>query len=753
MKQKLTLTLSIIFAVTIIFFACQDEELPKVTSINKIELTLTEDSTSYVFTQLKCDLNQNPKFEIEQYGYCWDTVANVNIQNQSNNFENLTNQSFTESIENLLPNKTYYVKAYIQNGDVIIYSNELTIQTLDARPVVTTSDITNILANSAQSGGEVEAYETLFPITQRGVCWAKTQNPTIADSLTNNGTGNGTFTSQLQNLDIGVNYYVRAYAINSEGINYGEEKSFSTLDGIPNLKTDSIRNITATSATFYGNILENDGLEILEKGFCWHTSTDPSVDNNTQVVSDNTLGSYNAVINGLAINTTYYVRAYVKNEAGTFYGNELSFTTEDGLPSGLSTTVISDITATTAKSGGTIQDDGGFDITSRGVCWNTITNPTTADSHTTDGTGTGSFTSNITGLNVSSTYYVRAYATNANGTVYGSELSFNTKDGLPSGLSTTAITDITDSSATSGGNITDDGGFAINARGVCWNTNINPTIDNDTSLNGSGAGTFISELKNLSSSTKYYVRAYARNVNGTNYGNEISFETEFVCGDKVKDYDGNEYNTVLIGNQCWLAENLKTTHYADGTPINLVENSTDWYTLGEIDKAMCYYNNTTTNKEIYGGLYTWAAAMDGVASSIANPSEIQGACPDGWHLPSDAEWKELEMYLGMSQSDADLTGSRGTNEGSKIAGNSYLWSNGDLESDAEFGESGFLALPGGYRRNTGDFEGLSNGAAFWSTSDSGSEAWRRWLYHLQSAVSRDNYYYKYFGFSIRCVKD
>jgi len=524
MKKWILLLLTFAALWIVIIQACKDEELPEVTSINKIELTLTEDSTSYVFAQLKCDLNQNPKFEIEQYGFCWDTIANVTIEKENNSFENLTDQSFNATIESLLPQKTYYVKGYIQNGDVIIYSNELTIQTLDARPVVTTIDITNILANSAQAGGVVEAYETLFPITQRGVCWAKIQNPTIADSLTNNGTGNGTFTSQLQNLDIGVNYYIRAYAVNSEGITYGNEISFSTLDGVPELTTDSIKNITATNATLYGNIIENDGLEILEKGFCWNTSTNPSIANNSQIVTGNTLGNFNAEITGLVVNTTFYVKAYIKNESGTFYGDEIIFSTNDGLSS-VVTNSVSNITAISASCSGSINDNGGFAITARGMCWSKNENPSITDSHTTDGTGSGDFTSTLTGLDANTTYYVRAYATNINGTTYGNQLNFTTEDGLPT-IITTAISNITATSAQSGGNITDDGGAPITERGICWSTSQNPTLSSNYISNGSGTGNFTAALTSLNANSTYYVRAYAKNAAGTTYGNELNFTTD-----------------------------------------------------------------------------------------------------------------------------------------------------------------------------------------------------------------------------------
>jgi uncharacterized protein (TIGR02145 family) len=1028
MKQKITIAFILTIISITIFWACKEEDLPEIPSNNKIELTIIEDSTSYVFSEIICNFNQLPNFIIEQYGFCWDTLASVNIEKQSNALVNLTNLTFQETIEELLPNTTYYVKSYIQNGDIIIYSNELMVQTLDARPNVSTNDITNILAKSAESGGIADAYEVLFPITQRGICWAKTQNPSIADSLTINGTGNGTFTSQLQHLDIGINYYVKAYAINSEGISYGEEKSFSALDGIPNLTTDSIRNITATSATFYGNIIENDGLEILEKGFCWNTSTNPIIENNFAVVSENVLGSYSYNLSSLTVNTNYYIRAYIKNSEGTFYGTEIIFTTNDGLSSVTTNTInnitavsaecsgsitddgefpitargvcwsvsenptitdayttdgtgtgnftssltsltantiyyvrayatnvngttygnqinfttldgvpilttisISNITATSATSGGNITDDGGSAITARGICWNTSTNPTITndttkngngigtftsdltgldantiyyvrtyatndvgitygneqsfttndgiptitttsiigitatsatsggditddgglsittrgvcwstnqnptitDAHTTDGNGTGAFTSNLTGLVVNTIYYVRSYATNAISTVYGNEISFNTLDGLPNGLTTTAISDITAITATSGGNITDDGGFAITARGICWSTSQNPTITEAHTTNGTGMGSFTSSLTGLDVNTTYYVRAYATNSIGTVYDNEISFTTlnglpngitttvitnitattatsggnitddggftittrgvcwsasqnptitdahttdgtgtgsftssltglvaittyyvrsyatnengttygneiSFVARNMVIDYDGNIYGIVTIGNQIWMAENLKTTHYADGTAIQLVESSASWDALLYTDKAMCYYDNSSTNADTYGALYTWAAAMNGAASSSVNPSGIQGACPAGWHLPSDAEWTELTDNLGSSKG-GDM----------KEIGISH-WKSPNLGAN---NVTDFTALPGGSRDYNSTFNSLEYNTRFWSATESnGSLARVLSLYHDEYLVFQSSVDKRY-GLSVRCIKD
>lgn len=222
----------------------------------------------------------------------------------------------------------------------------------------------------------------------------------------------------------------------------------------------------------------------------------------------------------------------------------------------------------------------------------------------------------------------------------------------------------------------------------------------------------------------------------------------------VSDFDRTIYKTVLIGNQIWMAENLKTTHYSDGTIIQLVENETDWKGLKYNVKAMCYFDNSMANKKTYGALYTWAAAMNGSISSETNPSGVQGVCPNGWHLPSDDEWKELEMYLGMNQTETDMFSFRGTIEGSKLAGDSSLWNEGILVNNAEFGRSGFNALPAGFRSsNDGRFYQVQELGAFWTATESGDTlSLSRLLNPHWTQVHRSSYSKKD-GYSVRCIKD
>lgn len=287
-------------------------------------------------------------------------------------------------------------------------------------------------------------------------------------------------------------------------------------------------------------------------------------------------------------------------------------------------------------------------------------------------------------------------------------------------LSTTEVTEITTTTATSGGNITDDGGTTVTVSGVCWSTNENPTIDDNKTEDGPGAGSFTSSITDLESNTTYYLRAYATNSAGTGYGSAMSFTTEEESsGSTFTDpRDGKVYQTVVIGNQEWMAENLA---YAP--------SSGNYWA----------YDNDDANLEVYGYLYDWQTALD--------------VCPAGWHLPSDEEWKELEMALGMSQAEADSAGWRGTNEGSKLAGNAGLWADGALVNDEAFGTSGFTALPGGYRRTDGNFINIGLIGYWWSANeDDTNHAWYRDMNYLFRNVLR-YYNNKELGFSVRCLRD
>lgn len=414
----------------------------------------------------------------------------------------------------------------------------------------------------------------------------------------------------------------------------------------------------------------------------------------------------------------------------------------------VSISATSNITATTATVGGEISADGGDAVTDHGVCWSANQNPTISDNKTSNGSGAGSFTNSLTGLTPGATYNLKAYATNSVGTGYSSQLSFTTLALAPV-ITTANISAFTSISATGGGNITSDGGSPVTARGVCWSTSASPTIANSKTTEGTGAGIFSSNLSGLTANTTYYVRAYATNSAGTGYGIEVSFKTSSTGSTDiifnpsltygtVSDIDGNVYKTIQIGTQIWMAENLKTTKYRNGDPIPNVTVDFSWAYL--TSGGSCWYNNDVTYKASYGALYNWYAVTD--SRNIA---------PTGWHVPSDAEWKVLEVFLGMTSSQSNDTDYRGSDQGGKLkeAGTSH-WSNSNMGAT---NSSGFTALPVACRLPLGTFSSPGLSSFWWSCTDYAvSYAWDRIIARDYANVWR-GYVNKQYGFSVRCVKD
>ena len=293
----------------------------------------------------------------------------------------------------------------------------------------------------------------------------------------------------------------------------------------------------------------------------------------------------------------------------------------------------------------------------------------------------------------------------------------------PNGIITTAVSNITGTSAVSGGNVISDGGAKITARGVCWSTSPNPTIADNKTIDGGGFGGFTSNLIGLIGGTTYFLRAYATSGAGTAYGNEVSFAT---IPTTITDYDGNVYDVIAIGTQVWMKQNLNTSRYNNGTAIpNITDNAT-W--TGLSTGARCYYNNDSASyASTYGALYNWYAVNTG------------NLCPTGWHVPTDAEWTTLTTYLG----------------GESVAGvklkATTLWNSNSPNTGAT-NSSGFTALPGGYRNYLGPSLDVGDTGYWWSSTGGSAYAWIRCMSYYFGNVYRYDYY-MYNGFSVRCLKD
>lgn len=296
-------------------------------------------------------------------------------------------------------------------------------------------------------------------------------------------------------------------------------------------------------------------------------------------------------------------------------------------------------------------------------------------------------------------------------------------------LTTAETTEITQTTAVSGGEITNDGNAYIIQQGVCWSKNENPTINDNKTANWTNekvrAG-FRCEISELEPNTTYYVRAFASNSEGTSYGNTTTFKTK----QNGEDGDGNSYETVTIGTQTWMTENLKTTKYNDGKDIPLITENNEWNTL--TTPGYCWYDNDEAKyKNTYGTLYNWYAV------------NTEKLCPVGWHVASNAEWVILITYL----------------EGETVASNKLKQKGTEhwiSPNEGATNETGFTALPGSYRDKIGLFGEIGDYGFWWtSTEDNKNNNENGWLQHMRY---RNSYVYnqsfdKKLGASVRCIKD
>jgi len=392
--------------------------------------------------------------------------------------------------------------------------------------IITTSEITGITTKAATGGGSNISAGSA--ITAKGICWSTSPNPTTANTRTSNGTGTDSFTASITGLSPNTTYHVRAYATSSAGTSYGSDFTFTTAPStlLPTLTTTPADTISTTSASSGGIVTSDGGSSLTAKGICWATTANPTTANNYTAEGAGS-GAFTSLITGLTANTTYHVRAYATNTTGTAYGLDQNFTTSPSSPPSVTTASVSGITTTSAIGGGNVTLGGGSTVSPRGVCWSTSSNPTTSDNCSSNGTGTSTFVSSITGLSAGVTYHARAYATNSNGTSYGNDTAFTTLTAAtaPTIITTMPIKSITTTSATAGGNVISDGGSNVTGRGVCWSTSINPAIGGNCTSDNSGTGKFTSSITGLATGTQYYVRAFAMNAKGASYGKNVAFKT------------------------------------------------------------------------------------------------------------------------------------------------------------------------------------------------------------------------------------
>ncbi|MCK9420966.1 MAG: hypothetical protein M0Q38_00015 [Bacteroidales bacterium] len=509
---------------------------------------------------------------------------------------------------------------------------------------ISTTAPSAVTGTSATTGGNITT-DGGSAVLSRGVCYSTTPGPTTANSIVvaSPATGIGSFTCNLTGLSPVITYYVKAYATNNAVTTYGNEVSFTTLPVLATLTTTAASLITGTTATSGGNVTNNGGASIIERGICYATTLNPTTANSKIIDPSPGVGTFTSNITGLTGYTLYHVRAYAINSVGTAYGNDITFTTAI-VPPTLVTVAATTITGGSAASGGSMNWNGsGYsNYQNYGVAYATTpgsATPTYVATNTANGSVNPAvpiapWTTNITGLVATTTYYIRSYLNlyrvSPAGwiTVFGNELSFTTTaPTAPVVASTTAITGISGNSAKSGGTITSDGGSAITTKGVCWSTSPSPTLGvGNFTADGTGTATFISNITGLTGSTTYYVRAYATNSVGTGYGPaDVSFTTWVQA-------------PYTIGQNLGYGYCAYVNPQGGGFIVSYdISSTTGWGCPGT---NIAGIGTALGTGQANTNLILAACATRPIAASIANDYMITygGVTYSDWYLPSSGEW-------------------------------------------------------------------------------------------------------------------
>lgn len=487
----------------------------------KPEVTTVEVSeVNYNSAYCLCNVRSDGGLDLRKRGVCYGESATPGVTINIDAAE-ATLGEYGIRLTGLEPNKDYHVHAFATNDEGTSDGEDITFHTTDGRPTVTTLGITGITETTATGGGNVTD-QGYSPVTERGICWSTHSEPEISDYTYPNGTGEGSYTGYMTDLTPDQTYYVRAYARNAQGLSYGEEVSFTATDGLPEVRTLDVTDITATSAKAHGEVTDEGASPVTERGICWSaTNPIPTIADEHGDIGTG-LGTYEVNLTNLTPGTTYYVRAYAKNNQSDepVYGTSKSFDTEATCP----TVETVGIDGTTVS--GNVTDDGGASITERGVCWSTNDDPTLHYAPYSTA-GTGLYSVELNDLEPGKTYKVKAYARNSVCPAYGEELTLTMEADLPT-VQTLEVSNLGQNSAMGNGNVTNDGGAAITERGVCWSTSPMPDLNDSHAVSEEtpDIGTFTAMMNGLIPNTHYYVRAYAKNSAGKiGYGNDKDFTT------------------------------------------------------------------------------------------------------------------------------------------------------------------------------------------------------------------------------------
>ena len=716
-------------------FTTPGTKMPSVTIVSVTDITT---ASATVTAQVSADGGR----EVVERGICYSTASNPTINSIKIKAGTKGVGNYTLNLSELAENTTYHVRAYAINGKGTAYSLEKTFTTVGINtPTVVIYKIENVTLNSAMVQATV-SNDGNADIIERGFCYSTKSGPTISDTKVKGASILAMFTVILSDLEENTTYYVRAYATNSKGTGYSAERTFTTKTiTTPTVVINKTQDVTLNSATIQATVSDDGYADVTERGICYSTGTGPTISDTKVKASAAGTGAYTVTLSGLEENTTYYVRAYAINSKGTGYSAEKTFTTKTvTVPSVVIDKIEYSGTGSVSLQA-TVSDDGYADVTERGVCYSTGSNPTTDDTKVKAGTaGTGAYTVTLPDLEKNTTYYVRAYAINSKGTGYSEVRTVSNNTPV---FSQPSVMDITTSTALVQSSLTSDGGNQLTEYGVCYAATKNPTVNNKKiTWSPIIVGAVHSEtLSGLSANTTYYVRAYAIGSKGTWYSDETSFTTlagadnTFVFSvsatEKVKFSPGNlQYqastNTWRFAEHQW--------NYIGDANTNISSSYSGWIDLfgwGTGDTP----TKSSDNEDDYSGFTDWGVnAIGGDALGtwrtltkeewlylfhgrtnaenlfgLGNVYGVNGTIilPDDWVTPSNLEFSPSTTKGLLWQSKGDYYNS---------SGNNYSHNNYNITQWEKMEASGAVFLPAaGYHNGTKIWD-VENFGYYWSST-------------------------------------
>jgi len=604
--------------------------------------------------------------QVDQYGHVY---SQNNANPSTADFKTVLGSTpsaivYESNITGLEPGVSYYVNAYATNSQGTSYGDVITVTPPAGAPIVTTTSVSEITNSSAVTGGNVTS-DGGNDLTERGLCWG-TSSPVNVDSNTilDGQNTEGSFTTSLTGLGVGSTYYVRAYAVNSEGIGYGEQLSFSTSAGAPTVETISGSTVDTNTIAVNGEVSDNGGADLNSYGFVYsNTDSTPTISNSVIEVGDNIQGQFNTEIDGLQPSTSYYVRAYATNEVGTSYGNTISVETEEGSYFN----IISP------------EQNEAIDVnTSYNIQWESnYENEQIVLQHYRD----GDFVSDIGVVNISNNSYNweiepellsstnnRIKFTNYNTLeVYTQSEKFTINEYFE------LITPVAGTQ------------YLSNSLNISWfsNSTLNVeillykgsqyigVISNQEIQDQAGiySNTFNLDNLDIDESDDYRLRIID-NESGVLLHTSNLFE--FVSSTFTDPRDGEVYNLVQIGNQIWMAEDLR---YSMGTGTSEYSYNNDPYpnnlpSLSDFQEQGVDFYSVIYSFELLGNSIDWST------NQWIGTTSAGSIAPDGWRVPTDNDWQILENNLGMDNSSLTVFGERiSGNVGLKLKHASFLGDN------------------------------------------------------------------------------